>query len=168
MRSARRYSAGEPVFVPPGEGAPPGVRGSLFDAISPAMLAAWLARPDRNRQIDRPEPGFWLLHPLVKGGMRVPACIRIVHTTHEPGLPDNLMDRSPFLAGFIIDKGKESPVSLAEVWSRRGDPIAAGDYAFHVDDRKHARAYRPRDPVGQSAWKQVDWFDVPPPQWENK
>jgi hypothetical protein len=138
--------------------------GSLFDAMTPAMLDRAIARARLFRKpAPPPEIGFWLLCPLAKGGIRVPACIRLVHTTEEPGLPDNPMDRSPFLAAFIIDKGKETPVTLFEVWSNRAVPISAGDYRFHVDDRKHARAYRPRDPVGQSARVKVDWFDVAPP-----
>jgi hypothetical protein len=165
MSDWRRKPGRTRVVVPLGGPAPLGVRGSIFDAMTPAMIerALFVCRFMRRDRPPDPEPGYWLLPARVSGGMRVPACIRVVQTTEEPGLPDNLMDRGAFLAAFVIDKGKEQPVSLAEVWTRRGEPISAGEYRFQIDDRKHARAYRPRDPVGQSAHQKVDWFDVAPP-----
>jgi hypothetical protein len=72
-----------------------------------------------------PQPGFWLIK-LVKNGPPVPACIRWVQTTHEPGNADNPMERSRFLAAEINGQ----PVDIDRVWLVRGREIDGGEYRY--------------------------------------
>jgi hypothetical protein len=94
-----------------------------------------------RRSLNDPQPGYWLMR-MVKGGPRVPATICIVHTTREPGEESNLMDRSPFIAAFIAG----DPVSIDDVWHRRGEPITESEYRFRVADLEYARRYAPDEP----------------------
>lgn len=80
-----------------------------------------------QRRIDRPEVGFWLVR-LVRGGPEVGACILRLQTVHEPGRPDNRMERSPFLAAFI----NGVPVDMEAVWLRRGRPITEAEHRYRV------------------------------------
>jgi hypothetical protein len=124
-------------------------RGSIFDAITPHMIAAAMIgkRPSPNP----PQPGYWRIK-LVKGGRYVPACIRWVHTTTEPGEPDNRMERSRFLAAFIA----EEPTDLHTVWQRRGDAISEGQYRLMCADLQWAKDERPNSPEAQER-RAVDW-----------
>lgn len=79
------------------------------------------------RRIDKPEPGFWMLK-LGRNTPEVPACIRLVQATFEPGEPTNLMDRSPSLVALI--RGKIVP--LSEVWERRGRAITEQEYDYQL------------------------------------
>jgi hypothetical protein len=162
MTDWRRERGKTVVFVPPGEGVPIGtVRGSIFDAMTPAMLdrAILLRRRDRlrERRLNWPEPGHWLIR-FGRDRPAVPACIRWVHTTHEPGLPENPMERSPFLAAFII----EEPAGLDEVWDRKGEPITEAEHRYHVDNARWAKAYAPREAIARPR-QRVDWSTQPPP-----
>lgn len=102
------------------------------------------------RHASQPEPGYWLVR-LVKGGPRVPAAIRIVHTTREPGEESNRMDRSPFIAAFIAG----DPVSIDDVWHRRGEPITEADYNFRVADVRWAQQHASDEPQTQPR-KKID------------
>lgn len=142
--------------------APPTGRGSVFDAITPQQLELWSARrrvDPHATQREPPEPGYWLIR---LGGLKrpaVPACIRWVHTTHEPGLPENVMDRGRFLAGFVIDE----PASMYEIWNaHRAAEISEGEYRYHVDNTRWAKAFAPREAIARPR-QRVDWFDQPPP-----
>lgn len=77
----------------------------------------------RSRVMDAPRPGFWLVR-CCKGGPWCPAAILRLQTIAEPGLPDNLMDRSPHTAAFVSGQ----PVALADVWHRRGRIITRAEY----------------------------------------
>jgi hypothetical protein len=94
----------------------------------------------------------------VSGGPEVPACICVVQTLHEPGIPENLMERSPFLAAFILGK----PAGLDEVWKRRGREIDRGEYDYRVDDARWAKAFAPREAIARPR-QRVDWLDQPLP-----
>lgn len=91
-------------------------------------------------------PGRWLIR-LVKGGPYVPAEIRIIETTHEPGRPDNDMTgtRSPFIAAFILGE----PASLEEVWLRRGEEITKQRHDHLVAVARWARRYAPEEPIAE-------------------
>lgn len=139
-------------------------RGSIFDAITPRQLELALHRKiltdvlaGKPRRVI--EPGYWLIR---LGGYKtpaVPACIRWVHTTHEPGLPENVMERSRFLAAFI----KDEPVGFDEVLGRHLEKeITADEYRYHVDNARWAKAYAPREAMTRPR-QRVDWFDQPPP-----
>lgn len=112
---------------------------------------------DAPRPILSPRPGYWLLR-LAKNGPRLPAAIMWVHTTREPGNPMNAMERSPFLAAFIAG----DPVSLDEVWLRRGTAIAEDEYNFRIADLRHARKFRPDDPLTKPR-EAIDLDNVPLP-----
>jgi len=73
--------------------------------------------------IDRPRPGFWMVR-LVRGGPEVAACIRWEQTTHEPGNPENLMERSPSLVAYIAGE----PVASLDLWTMRRRPITVQEY----------------------------------------
>ncbi len=102
------------------------------------------------RQIARPAPGFWLLRQ-VKGGPLVPAAIVVLRTTAEPDEPDNIMDRSPFIAAFIAGE----PVGLDDVWFRRGEAITKREYEFRVADLRWAQQHAPDEPQAQPR-KRID------------
>lgn len=53
---------------------------------------------------DPVRPGYWVVRFLVakrRWGPHCPACIIRLQTWHEPGLAENLMERSPFFAAFV-------------------------------------------------------------------
>jgi hypothetical protein len=99
---------------------------------------------NEGRPIDAPQPGFWMIR-LVKGGPEVPARIFRYVTTHEPGNPDNAMERSPSLVAEIAGE----PTELDDVWLRSGRAIDEAEYRFQVADHAHAREWRPRDAKSQ-------------------
>jgi hypothetical protein len=109
------------------------------------------------RVIDRPEPGYWLVR-LIKDGPWVPAAIVRVQTMHEPGEPDNLMERSPFLAAEIAG----DTVAVDEVWQRRGQPITADEYVQRVAQIKWARQHAPHDPIANPR-ERIDPLTAPLP-----
>ena len=96
-----------------------------------------------TRDITKPQTGFWMVK-LVKGGTEVPACIRLLTTTTEPGNPENVMERSPALAAFIGGKA----VPMDEVWLRRGRSITAAEYERALNDlRWGLETERSTDPL---------------------
>lgn len=76
-----------------------------------------------------PKVGFWLVRPVARGPF-VPARIFWHVTTHEPGAPENAMDRSPLLSAEV----NGNPVDLYDVWHRRGDPITAEEHDLALID----------------------------------
>jgi len=130
----------------------------LFPPPLPAQKS--LRQPARAplppRAIDRPEPGFWMIR-LVPGGPMVPARIFRHTTTHEPGNPDNVMDRPSILYAEILDE----LVRLDRVWLRRGRPIDEAEHQFQMRDFAHAAYHRPADPKAAPK-KRVDLTAVPP------
>jgi hypothetical protein len=136
--------------------APPAGRGSLFDAMSPAMLAAAIARRLLGPRpvVDWPQPGYWMIR-LVSGGPEVPACICVVQTLHEPGIPENLMERSPFLAAFILGK----PAGLDEVWKRRGRESTGGNTTIASTTRAGPRPSRLVKPSRARGSASIGWIN---------
>ena len=106
--------------------------------------------------MDRPEVGWWLM-TLTRNGPRVPACIQMVHTVFEPGAESNRMERSPFLAAFIAGE----PVSVDEVWLRRGVPITRDEYNFRLADLAWAKQHAPEEPIAQPR-QRIDLATMPP------
>jgi len=92
----------------------------------------------RSRQMDKPQEGWW----LIRTSHRAPWCparICIVDTWHEPGMPENRMERSPHMAAFISGQ----PVATAEVWNRRGRVITREQYdALIAEIRQNIAANR--------------------------
>lgn len=111
----------------------------------------------RRRVTDFPAPGFWLIRCVPKGPW-APAAIMRLNTSSEPGQPDNLMDRSSFLAAFISGQ----PVALADVWLRRGRIITRAEYnraVAEIGEAVRANVYDPRC----QPWKPVDISALPLP-----
>lgn len=109
------------------------------------------------RVISRPEPGYWAI-VLVKGGPTVAARIFIHQTAHEPGEPENLMERSPLLSAEINGE----PVAVDEVWLRRGRPITKAEHDFLVADRAWVREHAAHLPEARPTEK-VDRSTIPLP-----
>ena len=128
----------------------------------PAALRSWMA------DVELPRPGYWLARVRLGPGHYgplTPAAIERIETTHEPGCPDNPMERSPFLAAFLAGE----PVSLwtlyqtnhtaPERFVRLETEISRSEYEYRLADLKHAKAWRPKDPTGQPK-KPVDWLQA--------
>jgi hypothetical protein len=103
------------------------------------------ALPQRHKigvDPNRPEPGYWMMrqHPR---GPEVPAAIVWVHTTFEPNHPENIMDRSPFLAAFISGR----PTDWWRVWHRSKRPISEPEYKFEMARLGWLREWQPGDPA---------------------
>lgn len=109
------------------------------------------------RRIDRPEPGHWAVR-LVRGGPAIPARIFWAQTTHEPGNPENRMERSPFLAAEI--GGEVADVD--DVWLRRGTPITEAEYRYRVAEMQWAKEHAPREAVARPR-QRVDFAALPLP-----
>jgi hypothetical protein len=114
--------------------------GAALDAHRHDAAGTHTGGEEVTRQIDAPQPGFWMIR-LVKGGPEVPARIFRHVTTHEPGAPGNAMERPSFLVAEIAGE----PVDLDDVWLRSGREITQAEYQFQVADHAHAREWRPRD-----------------------
>lgn len=117
-------------------------------------------RPGRPAQtprpLDTPRPGFWLIK-LTPGGVAVPARIFRHTTDHEPGNPDNVMERPLLLYAEILG----NLVRLDRVWLRSGREIDADEYEFQMRDFAHAAHHRPADPKAAPK-KRVDLTLIPP------
>lgn len=96
---------------------------------------------------------------MTKGGPFVAAAIQWVHTTFEPEEPSNKMlgTRSPFLAAFLDG----NPVSLDEVWHRKGDPITKAEYDYMVANAAWAKEHAPHEAIATPR-KQLDLRLLPP------
>lgn len=114
-------------------------------------------RRGETRIMDRPVPGYWLIR-LARGAPLVPACIRLIHTTSEPGNPDNAMERSPFLAAFVSDE----PVDMDRVWLTRGEPIPKIEYLYKCADAAWAKEHAQDEPAANPR-KPVDLLQSPLP-----
>jgi hypothetical protein len=108
------------------------------------------------RRIDKPEPGYWLVK-AVKRGPLIPAAILWLDTRSEPGNPDNLMERSPHLCGFLAGE----PVSPWSIWERRGIPIDEARYRFEVADGAWAKEHAPQEPKANPR-QPIDLTALPP------
>lgn len=111
---------------------------------------------NEERQIDRPQPGYWMIR-LVKGAPEVPACIQYEQTTHEPGNPENLMERSAILTARI----NGDVVRMDRVWLRRGRSITKAEHDFQVADARWAAKHSPGEPKANPD-RPVDLNSIPP------
>lgn len=109
------------------------------------------------RRIDRPEVGHWVVR-LVRGGPAIPARIFWAQTTHEPGDPENRMERSRFLAAEIGGEVAE----VDDVWLRRGTPITESEYRFRVAEMRWAKEHAPNEAVATPR-QSVDFAAIPLP-----
>lgn len=109
----------------------------------------------RPRSIAAPETGYWLVR-RGQGFPWCPAAILRLLTAYEPECPENRMEgtRSPFLAAFVSGE----PVSIAEVWERRGRPISRAEYqrqlaemAANLRLNRYDPRFRPGDRVKLAA-----------------
>lgn len=106
--------------------------------------------------MSKPECGYWLIR-LIRNGPLVPACIQRVQTMHEPGEPENTMERSPFLAAFINGE----PVHIDRVWMVRGQPIAEAEYKYRCALTDWAQQHAPDMPEATPT-KRIDLAQIAP------
>lgn len=129
-----------------------------LEQIRAARSEAISAFAESVRRSYVPQVGYWLVR-LRKGGPRVPAAIRWIHTTHEPGRPSNKMERSPFLAAFIMD----DPVSLDEVvFARKIETISEEEYQYRVALGHWTAEHAPDEPLANPR-RPIDLLKAPPP-----
>ena len=112
--------------------------------------------------------GYWLIAKRKRLPL-IPA--RSYWTDTEPGDPDNPRDRWPplILAGEIAGEVAD-PLDIFCARERhplmpRGGLTIAAEYAYRVADMRHARLYRPEDPIAQPR-RAVDLTriqPIPPP-----
>lgn len=81
-----------------------------------------------NRDITRPEPGYWLVKLADK--TVVPAMIGFSRTTHEPGDPSNVMERPAHMVAYIAGE----PVDPQDLWETRGTAISAAEYQAALNE----------------------------------
>lgn len=112
--------------------------------------------PAEPRAISKPQPGHWLIR-LIRNGPLVPACIRRVQTTHEPGAADNQMERSAFLAAFINGE----PVDIDRVWMVRGQPISRQEHDYRCAVTDWAMQHAPETIEAQPT-KRIDLAHTAP------
>ena len=103
--------------------------------------------------LDRPEPGWWMLR-LRASAPEVPAMIAVLD--HEPGDPDNKLDRWPLplwaeIAGQLAD-----PLT---VWAQRKRPISPEEYAYQRALCLWTREHAPDEPLAQPR-KKTDWLQA--------
>lgn len=112
----------------------------------------------RVRDMNTPEPCHVLIK-MVKRGPHVAA--RIFWCDHEPGFPDNKLDRwpVPFLAAEIDGR----PAAVERVWHAVWEQkITESEYRFRVADSEHAKRWRPNEAIAQPT-KPVDLRSLPIP-----
>lgn len=106
---------------------------------------------------DAPRPGWWMVR-MVRGGPEIPAAIVVVQTTHEPGDPENVMDRSPMLVGYLAGE----QVSPARIPWQYGRQIDRAEYEHQVSLLRWAQDHEPDHPIAQPSAR-VDWRRAPMP-----
>ena len=95
-------------------------------------------------------PGYWAIK-LRKRGPPVPA--RTMMIDHEPGNPENKLDRWPLpylageIAGAVADPLDIFAAPLRWPLQPRGGLTVEREYAFQVADIRHARQWRKEDPI---------------------
>jgi hypothetical protein len=81
---------------------------------------------------------------------------------HEPGNPDNLLDRSPLCLPLVADiLGDDcDPLDVWCAWRR--EETTEADYRFRCADAGWSRQHAPSEPQAQPK-RQIDLFTAPPP-----
>ena len=95
-------------------------------------------------------PGYWVIR-LRTGAPLIPA--RTYWCDHEPGDPENVLDRwpIPFIAGEIAGDIAD-PLNIFGGRDRapleaRGGLTIDQEYAYRVADIRHAKRWRPLEPI---------------------
>lgn len=115
-----------------------------------SLLLGW-------RALDVPGTGYWLMR-MVKLGPEVPASIQWETTEHEPGNPDNVMDRSPILTARI----NGDIVAWDRVWNWTKREITESEFHFRTADAAWARTNAPNEPAANPT-RRLDLMQVPAP-----
>jgi hypothetical protein len=87
--------------------------------------------------------GFW----LVRYHMRAPAVpAMIALCNHEPGEPENILDRPPYFVAAIAGKDVDPFNVLA---CKDHQPITEAEYRFRVDEAAWIRDHAPHEPIAK-------------------
>lgn len=104
----------------------------------------------KSRQVDRPEPGVWLIR-VYKDGPLVPAAIFYPCPWIEPGR--NVSDAHPNDWGRPADRSRHLrgmvnglPADPVRIWTSRNDQSDTMDYQVRVAIADWARIYDPESP----------------------
>ena len=130
-----------------------------------SLPGAWV------RQANPIRPGYWLVRARTgprQWGALVPAAIMLVQTKAEPGEPENIMDRSPFVAAFVAGE----PVSIYSLQQethtfgeriyRTEKVIDRAEHDYRVADLRWAQEHAPDEPQAQPH-KTLDLMQAPMP-----
>ena len=109
------------------------------------------------RAVKPPGTGYWLMR-AVKKGPEVPAAIQWERTEHEPGAPDNRMERSPILTARIAG----DVVAWDRVWNWTKREIDRAEYEYRMADMDYAKRYAPHEPAANPR-KKLDLMQAPLP-----
>ena len=118
---------------------------------------AILSRLRGARFVEQPKTGWWLMR-AVKGGPEVPASIQWERTEHEPGEPQNLMDRSPVLTARIAGR----IVALDRVWNWTKREISKAEFDYRTSEAAWAAVHAPHEPAANPR-KKLDLMQAPLP-----
>lgn len=119
-----------------------------------ARAASWA--PANYRELV--QPGYFLIR-LVRHGPMIAA--RIYWCDHEPGNPENKLDRwpIPFLAGEVAGED----VDPLGIWlARDRTPIDSAEYRFRDADRRWVEEFAPHEPLAKPLRK-ADLMQAPLP-----
>jgi hypothetical protein len=117
-------------------------------------VTTFAERADTLREV-RITPGYW----LVRYHLRAPAVpAAIWWCEHEPGNPENIMDRGYWAASIAGEP--TSPHEVIACKDRR--VISEREYRFYVADRIWAREYAPGDAAALHPRRQADLTALEP------
>lgn len=105
------------------------------------------------RILNNPEPGYWMVR-WKRGAPEMPAAI--VECNHEPGNPENLLERS-----ILVANHGWREVDPMEIWTRKGRPITEAEYRFQLARAEYADAHAPDEPEAAPRTA-VDLTAIPP------
>lgn len=124
---------------------------SLFEVTDDDPMGDYgraIAREQRRQNAEMIQPGFFMVRAR-KGFPPLPA--KIWWSAHEPGNPENLLER-PVLMAEVADEPAD-PIGVhaaieSELKPRSGLGIEA-TYRFLVDEIRWSRAHAPTDPAAR-------------------
>lgn len=109
-----------------------------------------------------PRPGYWAAR-LAKNAPEIGIAI-LWEVTPDPYVPQNSMDRSPVVTGYIngkeVDCANWSPDHRLNTMRRR--PITKAEYDWLLADRRWATAHEPESPEA-NPFRKIEKVKASPP-----